>query len=119
MLADVGQRFLRHPVQGEPGRGIEVPLLAGDRERAGDAAVAFESGGKRGQPFRPWQLVVAEHADRAARLLQSVAGEVVGPVDGYREPRVGWVLRGQQPGPLQLHDETGQRMRQHVVHFPG
>ncbi len=28
-------------------------------------------------------------------------------------------LHGQQPGPLQLQGEPGQRVREHVVHVPG
>jgi ABC-2 type transport system ATP-binding protein len=118
VLADVRQGFLRRSEHREPRIRVEGVALAGDRDRRGNAGVALELGNQGGQPFRPGQLVVPEHADRAARLLDSAARELVSALERGDELGVAAPC-GTKTRSLELERETRQRVCEDVVHLAG
>ena len=119
MFAYVSQALLGHPVQGELDRRAKLGGLAGLGVPGRDAGVGLERPGQRGQLVRAGELVVAEHADGPARLVQAALGQLVRAVDGGSQPTVGRVGQGEQPRALELDDQPGQRVGQHVVHLAG
>ena len=71
MFGDVGECLLGHPIERNPGLGAEVVGLTGDDKPAGDATVLLELLGQSGEPIGARQLLVAEHADGPASLLEA------------------------------------------------
>ena len=120
MLGDVRQRLLCHPVDRQPGIGADRVLRARHREVARNAPAREEPRREAGQAFRSGDFVAAEHVDRLPGLVEAGLAHVLGAVDGVAEPRVGGrVTGGEHPGRLELEQQPGQRVRQHVVHLPG
>lgn len=110
MLADVGQRFLGDPVERELDRRAKLDGIPYLDVPARDAEVGLERPGQRGQLVRARELIVAEHTDGPARLVQAALGQLVSAVDGGRQPPVGRVGQGEQPRALELDDQSGQRV---------
>ncbi len=103
----------------QPGLGAERQRLAGDHELAGHAGVGPERVGQRRQPVGAEQLVAAQRADRAARLVQAAGGEVVCALERTDHLGVGVAVAGDEPRALELQRERGQRVGEHVVHVAG
>jgi hypothetical protein len=55
----------------------------------------------------------------APRFFEPAPGQPVGPFDRVPDLRVHATLGRQQPGALQVQDQAGKRVGEHVVHFAG
>ena len=118
VAADVRERLLRGPVDGEPRLGAAA-RAARRRARARSprrSARGTPSVSAR-EPVGPRHVAAAQRLDRAPRLLQPAAGEVVAALDGLDDARVGAGAAREQPRALELDGERGERVREHVVHL--
>ena len=117
MLHDVGQRLLGHPIAGEPCLRTERPGFPRLGEATTHAAVGLEAGGKVAQAVGTGELVVAQHSDCVAGLVEAGAGQVVGALDDGGQAGLDPLVEGEHPRSFELDEEARKGMGQHVVHL--